>query len=166
MRSSVRQRNWQRVESGLRLRGAISPRRIMDVRGRRQRLSAASCRQIVCSCSAARGAFPGYEIAEIRAAAYWSVSGVVPLVAQGSVLPARPGAVCRCATAERPRLRSARRPHDIGRSNRCRSYVTGRTPVGPVTIGFATTKHGCSHLWFSLGRPVWQGTLLDSALFR
>jgi hypothetical protein len=45
-------------------------------------------------------------------------------------------------------------------------YVTGRTPVGPVTVGFATTNTSVHSLWFSLGRPVWEGTMMDRGLFR
>ena len=33
-------------------------------------------------------------------------------------------------------------------------------------VGFAITSTGFHSLWFSLGRPVWQSTLLHSALFR
>ena len=45
-------------------------------------------------------------------------------------------------------------------------YITGRTPVGPLTVGFATTRTSVHSLWFSLGRPVWQNTMMDSGLFR
>ena len=45
-------------------------------------------------------------------------------------------------------------------------YLTGRTPVGPLTIGLAAATNGASSLWFSVGRPMGHGTILERGIFR
>ena len=111
------------------------------------------------------GSFPGYENAQLRAAQYWTASGwyLWPLkdlfALRGQTLYA--GA----------RLQSGHTYDELdginpGQIESFSFYIVGRTPVGPLTIGFATTTTKLNSLWFSLGRPVWQGSILDRGLFR
>ncbi len=72
-----------------------------------------------------------------------------------------PACDCRAAT---PTISSMVRTTD--RSSPSRFFITGRTLVGPVTVGFATTNTSVHSLWFSVGRPVWEGTMMDRGLFR
>jgi hypothetical protein len=42
-------------------------------------------------------------------------------------------------------------------------YLTGRTPVGPLTVGFAATTTDSWSLWLSIGRPIGSGTIRNEA---
>ena len=44
--------------------------------------------------------------------------------------------------------------------------ITGRTPVGPVTLGIAATTENSRSVWLSFGRPIEEGTLLSRGIFR
>jgi hypothetical protein len=45
-------------------------------------------------------------------------------------------------------------------------YLAGRTLVGPRTLGLGTTSTDSWSLWFSVGRPVGHGTILEKGIFR
>ena len=45
-------------------------------------------------------------------------------------------------------------------------YLTGRTPVGPMTLGVGATSANTWTLWFAVGRPVGQGTIMERGIFR
>jgi hypothetical protein len=45
-------------------------------------------------------------------------------------------------------------------------FITGRTPVGPLTIGVAATTEGTQSIWISFGRPLDEGTILSRGIFR
>jgi NTE family protein len=157
-------RNWQRLESGL---GFALPFRRqvfwMALAGGSSLGSKLPADRLFAL--GGPGSFPGYEIAEIRAAAYWTLSGaylwplkdLFSLRGQGLYAGIR--------------LQTGRAYEELdglsgGQIDSVSVYLTGRTPVGPLTVGFATTTKGFRSLWFSLGRPVWQGSMMDSGLFR
>ncbi len=45
-------------------------------------------------------------------------------------------------------------------------YLTGRTLVGPLTVGFGLTSKDASSIWLSVGRPIGRGTILERGIFR
>ena len=45
-------------------------------------------------------------------------------------------------------------------------FITGRTLVGPVTLGIATTTANAHTLWVSFGRPIAEGSILSEGIFR
>ena len=45
-------------------------------------------------------------------------------------------------------------------------YLVGRTPVGPMTLGLGATSTNSYAVWFTVGRPVGQGTILERGIFR
>jgi hypothetical protein len=55
---------------------------------------------------------------------------------------------------------------DSGQIGSLSIFVTGRTPVGPLTLGFATTTDNSRTVWVSFGRPIAEGTILSREIFR
>jgi NTE family protein len=158
------QRNWQRAEAGL---GLAVPFR-KDVFW----LAAAGGSGLGSNLPPDRlfalggpGSFPGYEIAEIRAAAYWSVSGLY-LWPLKDIFSLRGQALYAGLRLQSGHAYNQLDGQSDGQIESISFYITGRTPVGPVTVGFATTNTSVHSLWFSLGRPVWEGTMMDRGLFR
>ena len=45
-------------------------------------------------------------------------------------------------------------------------YLTGRTAVGPLTVGLGATSTDSWSLWVAVGRPVGRGTILEKGIFR
>ena len=45
-------------------------------------------------------------------------------------------------------------------------FLTGRTMVGPLTVGIGATSSDSWSLWFSVGRPIGHGTILEKGIFR
>jgi hypothetical protein len=45
-------------------------------------------------------------------------------------------------------------------------FLTGRTMVGPLTVGVGATSTDSWSIWFSVGRPVGHGTILERGIFR
>ena len=45
-------------------------------------------------------------------------------------------------------------------------FLTGRTLIGPLTIGIGSTSTDSWSLWLSVGRPVGHGTILERGIFR
>jgi NTE family protein len=111
------------------------------------------------------GSFPGYELAEQRAAGYWTVSGVY-LWPLRELFSLRGRGMFVGVRLETGHAYEQLDGHSEGQLESVSLYITGRTPVGPLTVGFAMTGTSSHSLWFSLGRPVWQGTMLDRPLFR
>jgi NTE family protein len=158
------QRNWQRVEAGL---GVAVPFR-QEIFW----MSAAGGSGLGSKLPADRlfalggpGSFPGYEIAEIRAAAYWTVSGAY-LWQLTDLFSLRGQALYAGLRLQTGHAYDELDGQDDGQIESITLYLTGRTPVGPLTVGFATTRTSVHSLWFSLGRPVWEGTIMDRGLFR
>ncbi len=111
------------------------------------------------------GSFPGYEIGEVRADQYWSASGsylwqVKEIMAiRGQALYAG----LRLQAAEFfDRVDLVEDSVVYGGS----VYLTGRTPVGPLTLGFGATSTDAYSLWIAVGRPIGHGTILERGIFR
>jgi NTE family protein len=111
------------------------------------------------------GSFPGYELGEVRADAYWSAAGsylwqVKEIMAiRGQALYA---GIRLQAGETLDRLDIADEGVIYGGS----LYLTGRTPVGPLTFGLGTTSTDAWSLWVAVGRPIGHGTILERGIFR
>jgi NTE family protein len=113
--------------------------------------------------------FPGYDPGELRAAAYWTVSGSY-LWKLADLMTLRGQALyggVRLQVGEVfDRFDEPFLDEETGTIGSASLYVTGRTPVGPITLGFAGTNTDSWTLWMSLGRPVGTGTILERGIFR
>ncbi len=111
------------------------------------------------------GSFPGYEIGEVRADQYWSASGSY-LWQVKEILAIRGQALyagLRLQAAEfYDRLDLVDDDVVFGGS----VYLTGRTPVGPLTLGLGTTSTDTWSVWIAVGRPIGHGTILERGIFR
>ena len=111
------------------------------------------------------GSFPGLELGELRVDGYWTV-GTSYLWKVKDVLPIRNLALYAGVRAHgRRHLRSHRRWRD-GEIYGGSVFLTGRTLVGPLTVGVGTTSTDSWSLWLSVGRPVGHGTILEKGIFR
>jgi hypothetical protein len=45
-------------------------------------------------------------------------------------------------------------------------YLTGSTPVGPLTIGYGKTSTDAWSVWLAIGRPIGHGTAMERGIFR
>lgn len=111
------------------------------------------------------GSFPGLEVGELRVGGYWTV-GTSYLWKVRDVLPVRNLALYLGARiaggAVYDRVDEGRTGEIYGGS----VFLTGRTLVGPLTVGVGTTSTDSWSLWFSVGRPVGHGTILEKGIFR
>jgi NTE family protein len=156
-------RNWQRAELGL---GVAVPFR-QDVLW----IAAAGGTHLGSALPADRlfalggpGSFPGYQFAELRAASYWTFSGSYfwPLK---DIVSLRGHALYAGLRLQAGHAYDQLDGQNDGQVESASLYITGRTRVGLLTVGFATTSTHLHSLWLSLGRPVLQGTILDRGLF-
>src|SRR5882672_6889371 len=110
------------------------------------------------------GSFPGLELGEMRVGGYWTV-GTSYLWKVKEVLPIRNLAlyagVRLVGGAVYDRIDSGRTGDIYGGS----VFLTGRTQVGPLTVGLGATSTDSWSLWFSVGRPVGHGTILERGIF-
>ena len=172
-------RNWQRIEAGTRI--------ALPIRGDVIWLAAAGGSNLGSDLPIDRyftlggpGSFPGLELAQFRAPEYWTVSGsylwkfadIQTLRGESMYIGAQieggeianwldnvqtVGDLPDLATAGEAKLEPI-----FGGS----LYLTGRTPVGPMTLGVGATSANTWTLWFSMGRPVGQGTIMERGIFR
>lgn len=111
------------------------------------------------------GSFPGYELGELRSEAYWTASAgynrkvfdILPISGQ--------------ALYAGLRLQAGRAYSDFGLQDDdelygASLYLTGRTPVGPLTVGVGATSTSSWSMWLAVGRPVGHGTILEKGIFR
>lgn len=157
-------RDWERAELGI---GAAVPVR-KDVVW----LTAAGGSNLGSDLPADRyfmiggpGSFPGYQLGEIRADEYWSAAG--SYLWQFKEIQAIRGqalyAGMRLQVGETPgRLDQINEGFVYGGS----VYLTGRTPVGPLTVGGGITSTDTWSLWVAVGRPIGHGTILERGIFR
>ncbi|HET9694759.1 MAG TPA: patatin-like phospholipase family protein [Steroidobacteraceae bacterium] len=112
------------------------------------------------------GSFPGYELGELRAEAYWSAAGSY-LWKLTDIMSLRGQALyagMRLQVAQTyDRLDFV---DDNGEVYGGSVYVTGRTQAGPLTIGVGATSKDAWSLWLSVGRPIGHGTILERGVFR
>jgi NTE family protein len=157
-------RNWERVEMGL---GVAVPLR-RDVLW----VTAAGGTALNGDLPGDRffslggpNSFPGLELGEVRAEGYWTM-GTSYLWNFKEVLPIRNLALyagIRLVGGEvYDRLDGDESEGIYGGS----IFLTGRTLVGPLTVGLGATSTDSWSLWFSVGRPVGHGTILERGIFR
>ncbi len=158
------QRNWQRAELGV----GIAVPFYSDVLW----LGAAGGSNLGSALPADRlfalggpVSLPGYQLFELRAAGYWTVSGsyLWPIKDLFSLRGQTLYAGIRLQDSE------AYDPFDSKNYGQIQSvvlFITGRTPVGPVSLGFAATTENSRSVWISFGRPLEEGTILSRGVFR
>ena len=111
------------------------------------------------------GSFPGYELGELRADSYWTVGTGYnwkikdTLAIRGQALYA---GIRLEAGAIYDRIDGLRDDEIYGAS----VYLTGRTLVGPLTLGLGATTTDSWSLWLAIGRPIGRGTILEKGIFR
>lgn len=111
------------------------------------------------------GSFPGLEVGELRVGGYWTL-GTSYLWKVRDVLPVRNLALYLGARiaggAVYDRVDEGKTGEIYGGS----IFLTGRTLVGPLTVGVGATSTDSWSLWLSVGRPVGHGTILEKGIFR
>jgi NTE family protein len=111
------------------------------------------------------GSFPGLEVGELRVRDYWTV-GTSYLWKLKDVSRIRNRALylgARVAAGDFDDV------FDSGNSGGIYGgsiFLTGRTVVGPLTVGIGATSTDSWSLWLSVGRPVGHGTILERGIFR
>ncbi len=111
------------------------------------------------------GSFPGFELGEIRSDEYWTASGSYLWkikdiqTIRGRALYA---GLRLQAGQTYERVDSIEEDMMYGGS----LYLTGRTAVGPLTVGFGATSTESYSVWLAIGRPIGHGTILERGVFR
>jgi NTE family protein len=111
------------------------------------------------------GSFPGYELGELRAPSYWSASGSY-LWKMADILSVRGQALYAGVRLQATQVYDRFDGVDDGAVYGGSVYITGRTMVGPLTLGLGTTSTDVWSLWLAIGRPVGHGTILERGIFR
>ncbi len=173
-------RDWRKLEAGVRV--------AVPVRGDIVWLAAAGGSNLGSALPVDRfftlggpGSFPGLQLAEFRAPEYWTVSGsylwkladlqtvrgeAMYLGAQleGGEIANWLGKVPNFSTP--PTIDDLQTDPELEPIYGGSLYLVGRTPVGPMTIGLGATSANTWALWFAVGRPVGEGTILERGIFR
>ncbi len=111
------------------------------------------------------GSFPGYELGELRASAYWSAAGSY-LWKLADIMTLRGQALYAGLRLQVAQTYDRLDLVDEGETYGGSVYLTGRTQAGPLTIGVGATSADAWSLWLSVGRPVGHGTILERGVFR
>ena len=158
------QRDWQRAELGV---GFSIPFH-NDV----LRISAAGGSNIGSDLPADRlftlggpVSLAGEELDALRAAAYWTVSASY-LWQIKDLFALRGQALYAGLRLQDLKAYETIDGTETGQIGSLSIFITGRTPVGPLTLGFATTTADSRTLWISFGRPIAEGTILSRGIFR
>jgi NTE family protein len=157
-------RDWERIEAGI---GAALPVR-QDVVW----LTLAGGSNLGSELPADRyfvlggpGSFPGYELGELRAPEYWSASGSY-LWKLTDIMSLRGQALYGGLRLQVARTYDRFDQIDEGEVYGGSIYLSGRTMVGPLTVGVGLTSKDSWSLWLAVGRPVGHGTILERGVFR
>jgi NTE family protein len=111
------------------------------------------------------GSFPGLEVGEHRVLDYWTI-GTSYLWKLQDISTIRNRALylgARVAAGEINDVFDDGVPAGIYGGS---IFLTGRTIVGPLTLGIGATSTDSWSLWVSVGRPVGHGTILERGIFR
>jgi outer membrane translocation and assembly module TamA len=111
------------------------------------------------------GSFPGLEVGELRVKDYWTI-GTSYLWKLQDISTIRNRAMylgARVAAGEISDTFTLDDRTDIYGGS---IFLTGRTVVGPLTLGIGATTTSSWSLWVSVGRPVGHGTILERGIFR
>ena len=111
------------------------------------------------------GSFPGYELGELRASAYWSAAGSY-LWKLADIMTLRGQALYAGVRLQVAQIYDRLDLVDEGEIYGGSVYLAGRTQAGPLTIGIGATSTDAWSLWLSIGRPVGHGTILERGVFR
>ena len=107
----------------------------------------------------------GFELRELRVTDYWTASGSY-LWKIKDILSIRGQALyagIRLQAGEfSERLDLVDEDTIFGGS----VYLTGRTIVGPLTVGVGATSTDSYSVWLAIGRPIGHGTILERGIFR
>jgi NTE family protein len=163
-------RDWQRIEAGARL--------ALPARGDVIWLAAAGGSGFGSNLPVDRyftiggpGSFPGLQLAEYRAPEYWTVSGSY-LWKLADLQTLRGEAIYLGAQLQTGEIANWVKNGQVLADPDLKPlyggsfYLTGRTPVGPLTLGVGATSTDAWSLWLTVGRPVGQGTILERGIFR
>ena len=112
--------------------------------------------------------FPGFELGEMRADDYATISASY-LHKLGDIVSLRGQAVYVGLRLQAAKLNEPN-PLDgevdelsiYGGS----LYLTGSTPVGPLTVGYGKTSTNAWSIWLAIGRPIGHGTAMERGIFR
>jgi NTE family protein len=109
--------------------------------------------------------FPGQDVAELRASSYWTMSTGY-LWKMKDIFTLRGQSLYAGLRLQGGQVfdRFDGLPDDDIES--ASVYITGRTPVGPLTVGYAASTADSWSLWLSIGRPLGTGTILERGIFR
>jgi len=113
------------------------------------------------------GSFPGFELGELRAGSYWTASGSY-LWKLADITSIRGQALYAGLRLEAGRAydRFDLAQDEDGEVYGASIYITGRTMVGPLTVGVGGTSTDSMSLWLAVGRPIGHGTILERGIFR
>jgi NTE family protein len=111
------------------------------------------------------GSFPGYELGELRASAYWSAAGSY-LWKLADIMTLRGQALYAGVRLQVAQTYDRLDLVDDGEIYGGSVYITGRTQAGPLTLGFGATSTDAWSIWIAVGRPVGHGTILERGVFR
>jgi NTE family protein len=111
------------------------------------------------------GSFPGLEVGELRVRGYWT-AGTSYLWKVRDVLPVRNLALYLGARIAGGAVYERVDEGETGEIYGGSVFLTGRTLVGPLTVGIGATSSESWSLWLSVGRPVGHGTILERGIFR
>ncbi len=108
---------------------------------------------------------PGYDLYQLRAGAYWTVMGSY-LWQIKNISPLRGQSLYAGLRLQDTEAYDVFYSTNHGQIQSVALFLTGRTPVGPVALGFATTTEGSHSVWLTFGRPLEDGTILSRGIFR
>jgi NTE family protein len=111
------------------------------------------------------GSFPGLEVGELRVQDYWTI-GTSYLWKLKDVARIRNQALYAGLRVAAGAVHDRVDQGETGELYGASVFLTGRTLVGPLTLGIGATSTDSWSLWLSVGRPVGHGTILERGIFR
>jgi NTE family protein len=111
------------------------------------------------------GSFPGYQLGELRATDYWTLSGSY-LWKIKDIASIRGQALYAGLRLETGQVDQWIDPQGLESVYGASLYIAGRTIVGPMTVGLGATSTDSFSVWIAVGRPVGHGTILERGIFR
>jgi NTE family protein len=111
------------------------------------------------------GSFPGFELGELRSDEYWTASGSY-LWKIKDILSIRGQALYAGLRLQVGQTYERLDQIDEDTMYGGSVYVTGRTMVGPLTVGVGATSTDSYSVWLAIGRPIGHGTILERGIFR
>jgi len=157
-------RDWERAEMGVGLALPVRSDVVWVMLGGGSDLGSALPPDRVFTLGGP-GSFPGYELGELRAGSYWTVSGSY-LWKLKDIMSIRGQALYAGVQLQAGRAYDRLDRVEEGEVYGGSVYVSGRTMVGPLTIGVGTTSTGASSVWLAVGRPIGHGTIMERGIFR